>query len=354
MRDLTIWEDGAREDVITLQRVTPRHVDDVIGEVPHIVLSDCSLTFGYYTDNRVQGSICYEGTWDGDLSYLRLVHECPDYGYRNELATLVIDSITDTSQKGSVKTKLTCQSMLWALADDKTDWCYAIGAGALANDVVASICDEGGFQHLVMPGAGDHRYQQTVVYKIEDSRLSILFDAAADAGNRLDVDGHGRITVTHYTPPAERDPDWLLDANSPRSIVIDEGDDKETSLGDAYGRTIVVYTNGNEQVAGGVEAPSDAIASWQRRGYLRANVHTLNEMNPPTREHAAQIAKSYQSEDIDVGVKRNIKCMYFPIVAGDMVRYIDTAGNSAKYLAQEVTANLADMTVNLTLKREGD
>lgn len=350
-RDLGMWRDGARRDVVYVQRVDPHDLGRVDGVLGGLVLDGCSITEGYYTDARVQASIRHDGEWGEDLHWLRVVHECPAYGYRAELGTFVVDSISHDRSRGGVTCDLTCQSVLWALADDSVAYSYVIGSGATTSKAFQQIMRTTGKEGQVLPGAAEHRYGAAVAYDAGDGFQKMLFDVATTAGDRLSVDGHGRITLGPYVSPSKRDPDWVLDARERRTIVLSDGGTETISLGDAAGRSMVKYSRGEgSDIAASWDVGQGSLASPSRRGWNRTEVHSVNDLSPQTHAAAETLARRYVGEDSEVAREVSVKCLYFPVHQGDVVSYTDAQGHEGKYLAKDVKASLGDMTVELTLK----
>lgn len=349
--DLSMWRDGSREDRIFVQRVDPHDLGRVLGVVDGLAPDGCSITEGYYTDARATASIRHEGAWGDDLSWLRVVHECPAYGYRAELGTFLVDKVEETQQDGMLVTDLSCESVLWGLAYDMVDYPITFGAGSTAHQAfraILRITDKSG---RVLAGAPDERYGQTVVHDVGDSFLKDLFGVAESCGGRIDVDGHGAITLGPYAPPSRRAPDWEIDARDARTLVLSDDDRLTTSVGDAASRSIAKHSVGQDStVAGAADVGQASMASPSRRGWCKAVVHDVQDMQPEEAWRARQLARQYLAEDSDVARERSISCMYFPVHEGHIVRYTDARGASGKYLVKEVKVDLGKMTVDLTLK----
>lgn len=342
MDGLDMWRDGAREDVIRVQMVDPFDVDRVRGELAGVVTSGCSITEGYYTDSRVTAKVrAYEDGYVGD-SWLRIVHECPAYGYRAELGTFVVTKASRTSELGGTVTDYDLQSVLWAVSKDTLPCHWSVGEGALAREAFARICETVGKAHAVLPGAMDYRFAQTVVYELGDSFLSDLFDVADRSGNRVDVDGHGRITLGRYVAPSQREPDWVLDLEDPRGLVLAGGVSWAEEPGSVVNRVIVKHTNGESEVVGSADAA-------QTRGYTVAEVKSVQDLSPETPARASQLAREYLQRGGGAGREYSVSALYFPVHEGDVVRLV-TDGVRHDCLVKEADVSLADMTVDLTLK----
>lgn len=349
MNDLTMWQDPERVDEIHVLMVDPNNLDSVRGELVGIELSGCSVDFGYYTDNRVSGKVrCFDGGYI-NYSWLRIVHECPGYSYRNELATLVPTQIAEKHARGSVETDFTLQSTLWSISNDALPSRWTIGKGAMSNDAFTRICDAVNKPRVLLPSVHNYRFTETVAYEIGDTFLSDLFDIANKANNRLDVDGHGRITLGPYVSPSQREPDW--DISDETGMIVSGGVDRTTKPGDFVSREIITYHNDKADMVGSADVSDDSPASAAKRGYRVAKTESYNaeEKESVTVAKLQNIAQQNLMKASDYGGERSVTCLYFPAKAGDIIR-LTTDGNQSKCLVKDVGVHLSDMTVDLTLK----
>lgn len=349
MGDLAMWQDVTRDDDIRVLLVDPWSLDTVRGELGGVLLGKCSLTFGYDTDNRVSGKVVAvdDGSWV-EGSWLRIVHRCDGYGYSNELATLAPSSISHTLEDGHVELEFTLQSALWTLSADRLASHFVIGSGAQTQDVFDRIMSTSGRTGAKLPGYSSHRYGEAVTYEIGDTLLSDLFDLCDVAGDRLDVDGHGRITLGPSLGTS-RTPDWDVDADDPRSVVLEQGVTWEDRPGDVASRSVVTYKKDDTEITAYADLPNSARYSSQRRGWTRAEVHSENDLSPATYDTALAKAKEYLQEDGRDAVERTAKCMYFPVMEGDVLRLRDAAGTHDGLVTQ-VDVDFGDMTVDITFE----
>lgn len=350
MRDMSMWRDGGRVDRIHALMVDPHSLDTVRGELPDVILDGCSITEGYYTDHRVSGSlrVLDTGSWlDG--SWVRIVHECPGYSYREELATLIPSKVARTERSGGTTLDLDLQSVLWSISKDTLASHFTIGQGAQTTDAFSRICQTVEKDGVVLAGSYSHRYASTVVYELGDTFLSDLFDVCATAGNRLSVDGHGRIVMGPYVEPSRREPDWVLDPRDPRTIVLDEGVGWSEEVGKVASRAVVIYKDGDTEISASSDVSPSSRYSAASRGYTVAAQHSVTEMSPATNWQAQRLADQYLAADSAGTAERTVKCMYFPVHQGDIVLWQD-GGEATRCLAKDVDVDLGGMTVALTLK----
>lgn len=346
MRDLGPWEDPSREDVLRVVQVDPHSLDTTYGDLSGVEPSSVSVTEGYYTDARVSAKLTALSGGYRDYCWLRLVHECPGTAFREELGTFVVAGRTDTRDE----TEMDLRSVLWAISDDTQAGHLTIGQGALSHDVFRRICQAVGKEGEILAGAGNHRYASTVVYETGDSYLSDLFDLCDAASCRLGVDGHGRITMGPYVAPSLREPDWLIDPYSSRSMVLEDGLSTEDTTGQAASRSVVTYKGSDAELSAAADVPSSSPASASRRGYTIAEVHSVSELMPATQAQAQAMADSYVAADSASGRTRSAKCLYFPVHAGDVVAWREADGTVGRWLVKEADTDCGDWTVSLSLK----
>lgn len=343
MNDLTMWEDGAREDDIVLETVDPKTLD-ATGEVAHVNLENCSITEGYETDNRVQGQVEFEGEYDY-RSWFRFVHICEKYGYRNEMALLIPDVVTYNAE--TKMTSISCQSVLWSLSEDTQPSHFAIAKGARTKAVFNRIMQITGRKGEILAGAGDSLYGEAKAYPIGDSFLSDLFDICNAANNRLECTGHGVITMGAYVKPKKKAVDWEIDPDDSRTILLTGSKSTETNIGSAASRTVVVWKGSNDkEIAASQDVASTSVAAASRRGYTVAKVHQVQDLNPQNQAQAYKLAEQYIEDDSDLGVTRSISCLYFPVHEGDILKIT----GDRRWCVTQVQIKLSGMTVDLTLK----
>lgn len=350
-KDLSPWKTTHRTDNFIFQLVDPHNLDIVNGELTSVMLDGFSITEDYTSDNLVTGSLTAISDEYGidDGWWIRIIHSVPEFSYYEELATLVPSNYTHKYINNSYTTKYTLQSVLWSMADDLLPWHFTIGSGQTVKQAFANVCHSADQEFRIPSWARDYRYNETVVYEMSDSLLDILYDLANTANDIIDLDGHGRIILKPYNAISSREPDWVIDADSNDSIVLDKGISWDEDHSDVYNREIVVYKNKDTEIVGYAEADPISKFSGAKVGYTRAQIHQENDLDPATVEHAAQKARQYLALQMDHHIERSITCMYFPVRQGEIVQ-LTINGKTTKYLAINVERNFSDMTVGLTLR----
>ncbi len=357
------WSKTERADLIRVYMVDPRSLE-VRGELEGVLLDGSSITWGYDTDTRVSGTIkALDSNWI-DHSMLRVVHEVPAEGYSKALATLVVTADPSTYGQGATTTTYECHSALSMLEADYLPYHYTIGQNARSNDVVAALLRGAGRPYAIQGDAINKRYSEAVVYPIGDSRLSDLFDIADASGNRIDVDGMGNVTWGRYVEPSKRSVAWALDMAAADTNVLDGLESSSTRLSDPS-RIVVTYKGSEEyyatengksvrktrdvEVAAYADRTGDETAS--QRGYVIAEVVSLNELSPATKAQA-QLQANARVPAVD---KREwqFSLLYMPIAAGDVIELSIPDGPDAgahRAMVRNVELDLGTMVAKVTAK----
>lgn len=344
------WKDITREDNIRVLMVDPHNLDVIRGELSGVLLDGCSITQGYNTDTRISGKIKALESNYVPGSWIRIIHEVAAEQYREELGTFVVTKPSDSWGTGAHTTEYELQSTLWALSKDLCPYHYSINAGAFALDAFDRICQVTGHDFVHLPGTHNTRYSTAKVYEMGDNFLTMLFDICDASNNRLDVDGHGRITIGPYVSPQYRTPSWTLDADDPRTLVLSDAITRDSSEADAAGRSIVTYSNNDVEIYATADAPSTSPYSYAQRGYTYAALHQVNDMAPATRTRAQELAQEYLKTDASSTVEWKVSALYFPCHEGETLDFILDGVKHTCLIKSVDPINLQNMTLTLTLK----
>ena len=343
------WKDPRREDTFHFLLVDPHNLDIVRGEIPDVILEDTSITHGYDTDTRSSGKITILSS-DIMNSWVRIVHEVRKWGYRSEMGTFIPVSPGGKKYSGAEKRTYDMQSTLWAIKGDLCPTHFAVGTGAYSNDAIARICDGCRRDYIISAGANNYRYTSTKVYEMGDSYFSELIDICDRAGNRYDVDGHGRIVVSKYVSPKYITASWDLNYDDPRSMIQSDGIDISSTDYDTPNRIIVIYQNDNTEIYAYADAPSTYVFSAAQRGYIMADVHSVSDMSPATLLHAQALSHQYLEESMTGTTEYKMRTMYFPGKIGETVNLQFDGKNHHCLLKSIDPINLKEMTMDITLQ----
>lgn len=359
------WADQTRRDVLTFQMVSPTNIDQVYGELEGVDLSGSSLSAAYYTDTRTSGTVrVIGGNWVRG-SMIRVIHSVPEWGYRNELGTYIVTDDGASREHGEWSYSLTLHSRLFGLSVDKhaRPWTIAANASAL-KAIRQSLRASGTPFREISPK--DKKYKDAVVVESGTTRLKALFDISEVAGNRLDVDPHGRVTISPATSPASRTCKWRIDLADERGIAVD-GLSRTTDwlqmsdmVAVSHKYSDKVRKNGKQEsvereITGIAKVSSSTHQAHNKRGYSVVNFISVSEMSPKTAAQAQKLATKYLKDEQHELVEWELRTMYRPVWEGDVVELVVHDGlkeyqGVRKCFVKSLDLDLKDMTMRLRLK----
>lgn len=356
------WKDQTRKDRLTFQMVSPTNVNQVYGNLTGVDLSGSSLSAGYYTDTRTSGKLrVVGGNWRRG-SKIRVVHEVPAWGYKNEIGTYIVTDDSTTKENGVWVTELTLQSMLFGLSKDKHVKPWTIAKNARALKAMEQSLKAGGVQYRKLSGVLDTTYKSAKVIGSGTTRLAALYDLAGAAKDRLDVDGHGYVTIEKYVRPGAKAAKFSIDLADSRGVVQD-GVERSTDWLQLPSITAVSYKytdkQGNKsvqkEITGTARVSSSLHQSYSNRGYNVVDFRSLSKMDPQTTARANELAKQYLKDESRELVEWTINTTYLPLWIGDVVTLVVRDGDKAyqgnrKCLVKAIDLELEHMTMKLTLK----
>lgn len=349
--------------------VEANNLERVLGELDGVDLSGSSITAGYYTDTRVSAKLKIVGndsirtTTDKWIrsSFIRIVHEVEGENYSNELGTFLVTNDGATREGATWVYELELQSMLYAISTDLfvEPWVRARGSSAM--DCARRILQVTGRPYIER-GAYDSRLKSTLVLESGKSYLQHLYTCMTAANNRVDVDGHGRVTLSPYVSPDAKSPLFTIGMDETRGM-IEEGSLKRTTDYLKMVDTVAVSYKYNDDSGGEsvereinayVKVPDSSPISHAKRGYSSTEFHSLNEMNPPTAARARELAKQYLANNRE-SVEWQLNCAYMPIWEGDVIVLnvpdgVDVYAGARKCLVKNVDIDLSTMQMSLTLR----
>lgn len=381
------WADQTRHDVLTFQMVSPTNIDQVYGELEGVELSGSSLTAAYYTDTRTSGRITvHNGNWIRG-SMIRVIHSVPEWNYKHEIGTYIVTNDDAVREKSEWVYELTLHSRLFGLSTDKhvRPWTIAKNASAL-KAARQTLKDSGTPYKEVSPK--DKKYKDAVVVESGTDRLKALFDICEVAGNRLDVDAHGRVILAARVNPSSKTAVWRIDLKDTRGVAVD-GLSRSTDWlqmadvvavshkfsekvqeQDGYYKSNGTKSDGTKYKKGdpkykekSVEREVNGIAkvsasthqAHAKRGYSVVNFISLSEMSPKTAAQAQKIAQQHLKDEQHELVEWELTTMYRPVWEGDVVELVVHDGlkeyqGVRKCFVKSLDLDLEHMTMRLTLK----
>ena len=355
------WLDQTREDVLTFQMVVPTSIDKTYGELEGVDLSGSSLTAAYYTDTRTSGKLrVVGGNWVRG-SMIRVIHTIPEWGYRREIGTYIVTKDDANWEHGEWVYDLTLNSRLYGLSTDKHARAWTIAKNARALRAMQDSIKNAQCPYLVL-GAKDKTYKSAKVVEAGTTRLAALFDIANASGNRLDVDSHGRVTISPLVNPSSKAAAFVIDLKDERGIAVD-GLSRSTDWLEMADVAVVSHKFSQKSgrksvdrvVTGVASVSSSTHQAHAQRGYTVTNFQSLSEMSPKTTARAQALAKQALAKDQKELVEWRFTAMYLPIWEGDVVQLnvydgLSTYRGKRKCLVKTLDLELEHMTMKLTLK----
>ena len=353
------WRDQRHTDKLTFLMVDPSNIDVTIGELTGVELSGSSVVASYYTDTRTSASLTLHDSNYVRGSFIRIIHEVPEWNYRNVLGTYIVTDESADRSNGEWVTKLDMKSRLWGLSSDYPANAWGIGAGTMVNNAVEDVFRSCGFKHKAL-SPNDRRISQAMVLESDKSQLQRLFALMKSGNNRLDVDPYGYITYGKYVKPADKTPSMTIDLADEYGIVQDSIS-RDTDWTSIPTRVTVLFkwtddVNGksvDRQIVGRANATGEH--SIARRGFCMDDLHNESDLQPRNQWRANQLANQYLQNDQHEKVEWSLTTMYVPLWEGDVVNVVVHDGEerfrgTRKCLVKEVEIGLKKMSMKLTLK----
>lgn len=354
------WKDLNRTDRIIVQQLDPAGLDSVIGELEGADLSSASIDAAYYSDTRTSGKLDVVGDGWQRGSFIRIVHQVPEWDYSHELGTYIVTDDGAQRENGIWRYSLTLQSILYALDLDRLVRPWTIAKNAMAMTAARQLIDQTNFEMDIT--GNDYKVKSAQVLESGTSRLSALFSLCQMASNRLDVDGHGRIKLGSYIVPSAKAPVWRIDLADPRGIALD-GLSRSTDWLEMPDTVAVAHKYSDTANGKTVEREINAVAkvgsgshqSAAVRGYSIVDFRDVSELSPRTAARAQQLAASYLASDSRELVEWELTTTYLPIWEGDVVELVVHDGDAdyqgiRKCLVKGITLDLQPLRMRLTLK----
>lgn len=362
------WKEQRVTHELEARMVSPQNPGSVLGVLEGIDWSGSSLSAAYYTDTRTSGKLAVvDSNWVRG-SFVQIVHRIPEHGYENVMGTYLARSDDAVRGNGAWVTTLDLQSMLYALSTDIAVSPWTVQRNAYCKTAMKQMLN-GCKRPYVDRSAKDRRIGTATVLPTGESCLKRLFTLCDMTGNRLDVDGQGRVVLAPYVLPARKSPAMRIDLADSRGTVVQDSLSRTTDWLAMPGRVGVCYryTESQEYKEKGqtktrsvereIRAHVDATghASSKSRGYMVTDYHQLTELEPKTAANAQKIARQKMAAAAREKVEWELSTTFLPLWEGDVVELAVSDGEAAyqgvrKCLVKNVEVELGHMTMKLTLK----
>lgn len=364
------WTDTGYTYDVGVVMVHQTNVDNTLGSLSGVQLSSITITQNYYSDSRVSAKVVTtvpESSTDGyiDDARLRIILTIPEKSWSEELITGYVSDIDEDHNKGYVTKTYAIEGTIWGLLNHKTKAPITIGKGSKMLDVWRALMHEQTKMQYDTTGAQDHSFSNTVIYEAGSDLSTVLFEIS-EGYSRMDVNGHGRVTLKKYTAPSKITPTRLIDYNSLISLtMLPLG--RTVTKWEAPGRAIVTATVSNtddtgnssqEVIVGYYDSPKTHPTSIEKRGWLLARADSYNgSSEKPSKSELDALAKKNWESAQDKGITWEGSSVFANYKAGEVATLIAPVSwksnskiESHKVLVQSVTTNLSTMTQDITLK----
>lgn len=348
---------------ITVSVVHQTNLDNVLGFLEGVQNSGITITENYESDSRVQAKVSTyvkEGESDGyvDNARLRISITIPSEDWYEELVTGYVSDISETIEHGYINRSYTIEGTIWGLLDHKIKDPITIGKGAKLLTIWTNLMKSQTKMQYTTQGAQDHSFGSTILYEPGSDLSTVLFEIS-EGYDRMDVDGHGRVTLTKYIAPSKQTPSIVIDAHDLFGLTV-APINKTYKKWESPGRAIVTATISKEQngkttqevIAGSYDAPATDDTSINVRGYLKARSDSYSGASEnPSKSELNSIAKQNWEDAQDKGNEWTASSVFADYHAGMVATFIPQgAESSCKVLIKSVTTNLSEFTQELSMK----
>ncbi len=336
------WRDPARRDNIRFQMVDPNNLDHIYGDLTDVQLGSSSITYGYDTDTRYSSGIKFlKSNNYVENAWVRIIHDVPAAEYSNELGTFIPTSPSE-ERRGAVIVTLDLQSPLWGMKDDLITAKFSIGKNTSLLNAIRRVCENCNRPYL-LKNPNDAMAKKAIVYDVAESNLKILHDLCGQTGNRVEIDGHGRLLIEPVPDHASKTPTVTLDYDDPRSMIIEGSVKMETEVDDLPSRVIVV----NGGTVGYADLPDGGSYSAHQRGYVKAE---KQEDKTATSKAKAEAAARAFLDSAKKAVVWSMETLYFPCRCGDNVTFVMDGEKHVCMIQSIDPLKLDTMTMGLTIR----
>lgn len=361
------WSNTGYAYLIEAAVVSQTNVDEVLGYLSGVILNGTSVTENYNSDSRVQAkvsTVVREGMSDGYIANarLRIIVLIPSRDWSEELVTGYVTDISENTEHGYTKRQYTIEGTMWGLLEHKISAPITIAKGATLVATWTSIMAQLTRMQYVTTKAQDHTFDfsSPLIYEAGTNLSTVLFEESSGY-DRMDVTGHGVVSLAKYVAPSKQEPTKVIDFSSPITLSLYPLE-KDTNKWEAPGRAIVTANvsktdsagkTTQEVLVGSYDAPSSHFASISTRGWLRARSDTYTGTSEnPTKEELNTIArKNWEAEVKEKGNTWTCDTVFADYHAGEIATLIGPfTKTGVKVLVQSVQTNFDSFTQKLTLK----
>ena len=208
------WGASGRRDTYRFTAVDPFSLDELFDV--DCVPSSCGVTFGYYTDNKVQADVRM-----AEESYQRMRGNLIRIGHTVEMAdgnsvtevlgTFFIDSAEKDKATAGEFRECNCYSTMWRLSQSLLTADHVFHVGDSCSAGLSRLMEGGGSTVILGEGVASKTHTVDGRFPMLANRLECANEYAGWCGWQVGVDDYGRQTVNGYLPPADRAPSYRFE-----------------------------------------------------------------------------------------------------------------------------------------------
>lgn len=285
------WFDATRIDRFSYEMIDPFDLDESRGYLENVKNGSGSITVGYYTNTRVSAKLSAVNHNYIYGSLIRIHHYVDEYDYHNELGTFFVSS-RNPNRTNATEESFSLTSMLDRIAEDSLPWNYTINVNSTSQAVLSDLFNKFNVTYRFASGCPNYAYRTAKVYEVGENVLSVIFEIVGDSGARLDVDGHGVVTVSKYVAPSTIEPKYEF---NPYNGTVSGGISKTSNPFDAVNRVIVEANQDDRKVNGFSDIDNSSPLSYNKLGRRKTETYSVDNLSPFTGSQATVKAQSLLS-----------------------------------------------------------
>ncbi len=364
---MTDWAHSGRKDTFTCNLVNPESLQD--GREVAIDGSRCSLSWGYYTDNRLSGTIVlaegddFEVGEVAQMVRIRQKTEVDGKKLERVLATMFVKS-SELETKGGQKTRtLTCYGPLYRYTQDElVDDFQCVQGRSIVEELTTLATDLGGSVYVAPEVDRTRKHTvSTEFFELGTTVMSVLNTVAGWADLEIADTPWGELRIGDYALPSEKGSVYTYEEG--RTCVRLPGVTRSDNRGDSrYNRVLAYFSRDSKEENDSFPLADRAVAvlgdgspfSYVRSGRWSSHVEKVTEAC----SQASLYAKAKRVLEDNSGAIEYIEIEAADVQevsCGDAVTFVEDGGKVKCMVTQMETVSglTPGMPVRLKLKVVG-
>lgn len=316
------WGMSGRVDSYSFVGVNPFTLQET-GKAFDVIDGSSNLTWGYYTDNVLSGSL---KTVDdiGRNQLVRVKHsiQLPDgNSYSHTLGTMFIEDTGESALYGNVEHNVDCYSTLWRFTQDTLCQDFFRPKGYNVVQEIKELVESDGGKLLVGAGVDTSKvHTRDIFFEFNTNRAKVLNTIAGWIDCIVSVNPDGYITLEPYMAPQHKPVGYTFEAG--RNCVYLAGLDIEENTDSLANRVVVYYSTQEKSESVWVDLDAGDTFSYENIGRRVSHVIQLDSETP--RDKMIEIGKQWLRDNNTTIKYFEIQHAYIPNVeVGSVVRYIN-------------------------------